>query len=150
MARMNSSRGLFVVIGLLIALLLSGIAYFLWAVPKSSVVAPASPTAANVPVPLPLPSTVISASTPSTAPQANTAAPSYGYNAQGQIQLIRYPDGTVYTYQYNANGDKIRETTRTGRTWTYVYDQNHHPITIIDPYGRATYQEAPPSPTNPN
>ncbi len=60
-------------------------------------------------------------------------APAYLYNAQGQLQSITYPDGTVYAYQYNAHGDKIRETTRTGKTWSYVYDQNHYPLTIIDP-----------------
>jgi YD repeat-containing protein len=65
------------------------------------------------------------------------------YNAQGQLQLIRYSDGSVYLYRYDSHGDKISETNRIGRTWTYVYDQQQRPISILDPDGRFTHPGQP-------
>jgi YD repeat-containing protein len=69
------------------------------------------------------------------------SAPSYRYNAQGQVIAFIYADGSVYTYNYDAYGDKIVETNGTGKRWIYLYDQNHRCIRVIDPTGQITYQE---------
>jgi YD repeat-containing protein len=153
---MSIGRGWLLIAGLMACSLLVGSVYFLWMDQKSVIVDPASPTAVNTPASPHIPNVALPAPTPDAAPtpqpQASSGpAPTYQYNAQGQLQLICYPDGTVYTYQYSAQGDKIRETSnRTGKTWTYVYDQDHHPLTIIDPNGHITHQEAPHALPNPN
>ncbi len=80
-------------------------------------------------------------------PQAiSGSTPAYDYNAQGELQRILYPDGSVYTYQYNAQATKSARPPATGKTWSYLYDQNHHPVSIIDPDGRVTHSETPPNP----
>jgi YD repeat-containing protein len=45
-----------------------------------------------------------------TSPVVQTAISCYAYNAKGQLALIRYADGSTYTYSYNQYGDKINET----------------------------------------
>jgi len=153
---MNTRRGWFLVIGLLVGLLLGGGAYFLVPTHKSLVVAPNSPAVAvNTPDTSSPSEEGASASpadtTPSLQPEAGSAhAPAYLYNARGQLLAITYPDGSTYTYRYDAYGDKISETNGTGKTWCYVYDQNHHPISVIDPEGHITRKEAPPNPSNAN
>jgi len=92
---------------------------------KTELVAQSAATTALSPASMPAPLT----------PEPQTGS-SYTYNAQGQLQAIQYPDGTVYTYVYDTHGNKIRETTRTGRTWTYGYNASGQPLFIIDPEGR--------------
>ena len=152
---MNTRRGWFLVIGLMFILLLIGGASFLLLNHKTNIVGSASPTAMKAPVATPSPEASLPTPTANTEPpppsQINPGpAPAYVYNAQGQLQCITYPDGSVYTYQYDPYGDKIRETTRIGKTWTYTYDQNHHPLSVINPEGRITHREAPASTSNPN
>jgi YD repeat-containing protein len=143
---MNTQRGWFLIIGLIVCLLLAGSIYFLWPARKSITIAPNSPI-----VTVKTPTSIASPEGDSTAPSADTSsrpqpqvdsgpAPAYQYNAHGQLQTITYPDGSVYTYSYDAYGDKVRETNRTGKTWSYTYDQSHHPIAIIDPEGRVTHK----------
>jgi YD repeat-containing protein len=147
---MNTQRGWFLIIGLTVALLLGGGAYFFLTARQSLILAPKSPSGvAQAPVSNPSSagrlSPLVAPPAPSPQPQSSGPAPAYLYNAQGQLQAITYPDGSVYSYQYDAYGDKIRETNGMGKTWSYVYDQNHHPVRVIDPEGRVTHKEASPN-----
>jgi YD repeat-containing protein len=153
---MNTRRGWFLVIGLMIGLLLGGGAYFLLPARKIISVAPNSPI-----VVLKAPVLVPSFEGGSTVPTADTASspqpqvglvptPAYEYNARGQLQRITYRDGSTYSYLYDAYGDKIKETSRTGKTWCYLYDQAHRLIAVMDPEGRITHKEASPSTSNAN
>lgn len=147
---MNTSRGWFLVIGLMFALLLGSVAFFAMQSRKTIIVASNSqPLLANVSILKPSSDAVLTAPTASATTSISLEhslhpVSTYQYNPQGQLQAIVYPDGSVYTCQYNAAGYKIRETSRTGKTWSYVYDPNGHPLSVIDPEGRVTQMVANP------
>ena len=152
---MNIPRGWFLV-GLMFCLLLGGGAYFLLTSEKTEKVTPNIPTSA-VKAPDLNPTSERGLITPTketaSSPQLQAGSvptPAYRYNAQGQLQAIIYPDGSVYSYEYDAYGNKTKETGRTGKTWSYLYDQSHHPIAVIDPEGRMTHKEASPGSSNAN
>lgn len=131
----NTPRPWFPLVGLGV-MVLGGIIYFL----TSSDYSPKSAEDNSSPPPKApaLPTETVSSNENLAPPHG---IPSYQYNAQGQVQLITYPDGSTYTYRYDASGNKISETNGAGKTWTYIYAAHQNPITIVDPEGHITRKD---------
>jgi YD repeat-containing protein len=117
---MSTPRTWLLIIALVILALGSGF-YLFSPMRQSKTSATESPATimTKSPVATPLSEENLPGPTPESQPpftSAATGAPSYQYNAQGQLQSIRYRDGSVYTYRYDSHGDKISETNEAGRT----------------------------------
>jgi YD repeat-containing protein len=136
---MSIRRDWFLGVALAVGLLLCGVAYFLWAAHQLGYLATNNSTSR-----IPVSNTLSAPTAPPPPPSQFTSesAPAYQYNAQGQLQMITYPNGSVYAYRYDAYGNKISETSPTGKTWSYVYDQNHHPVSVIGPTDHVVRQES--------